>query len=139
MKKTVYLIALLGVLIIILGGCASTDNEEGSADIVPTVTVPAELETLVKEISADLEKRAGAKPEEVALTQIEAVTWPDGSLGCPQPGMMYTMAIVEGYRITYKVAGEAYYYHTAGGKRFNYCDEKALTQTPPASPVSKDK
>jgi hypothetical protein len=31
------------------------------------------------------------------VVQAEAVTWPDGALGCPEPGIVYTQALVPGY------------------------------------------
>lgn len=139
MKTKAWLIALLGILLVVLGGCVSSDKE-GAADIVPTVPVPSELESLAKEISADLEKRTGVSAEAISLTKVESLSWADGSLGCPQPGMMYTMAIVEGYRLVYTVAGKEYSYHTAAAKRFIYCDESALLKaTPVPSPISQEK
>jgi hypothetical protein len=43
-------------------------------------------------------------------------TWPDGSLGCPKPGMVYTQAIVQGYQLVFDVAGATYDYRlTASG------------------------
>ena len=139
MKRKAWLMALLGILLVVLGGCTSSNNE-GAADIVPTVPVPTELESLAKEISADLEKRAGVSAEAISLTKVESVSWADGSLGCPQPDMMYTMAIVEGYRLVYTVAGKEYSYHTNAAKRFIYCDESALLKaTPVPSPISQEK
>lgn len=44
------------------------------------------------------------------VVSAEAVTWPDSSLGCPSPGVMYTQALVEGLRVMVE----------AGGKRFDY-------------------
>jgi hypothetical protein len=35
--------------------------------------------------------------EALAVVRAEAVTWEDGSLVCPQPGMMYTQALEEGH------------------------------------------
>jgi hypothetical protein len=57
-----------------------------------------------------------AADEDVDRSQIEVVlaqrvTWPDGSIGCPEPGMMYTQALVEGYRIVLAVDGEEVAYH----------------------------
>ena len=39
------------------------------------------------------------------LIRDEAVTWSDGSLGCPQPGEYYTQVLVPGYWIVFDVAG----------------------------------
>ncbi len=45
----------------------------------------------------------------------EYVTWTDGSLGCPQPDVMYTQALVPGYRIRIRAGTEVLDYHA--GKR----------------------
>lgn len=44
------------------------------------------------------------------LVSSEAVMWPDGSLGCPQPGMSYTQAVVEGMRVVVTADGKQYDY-----------------------------
>jgi hypothetical protein len=41
------------------------------------------------------------------------VTWSDGSLGCPKPGMLYTQALVPGYRVKLKVGSEVWDYHAS--------------------------
>jgi hypothetical protein len=43
----------------------------------------------------------------------EAVTWPDGSLGCPQPGRAYTQALVRGYRIQIVAGDRTLEYHAS--------------------------
>lgn len=48
---------------------------------------------------ADLAGRLGVDEGEIEVIKAEQVTWPDGSMGCPQPGVMYTMALVEGAQV----------------------------------------
>jgi hypothetical protein len=93
----------------------------GDAD---TSAVPAEL---LRAARADLEQRLAAEkaagPIRVLVAQ--AVTWSDGSLGCPRPGMNYTMALVPGYRVVFGVgsaAGERRYaYHSGRSGALAYC------------------
>jgi len=47
----------------------------------------------------------------VEVINLELVTWPDASLGCPEPGMLYTQVLSAGYRLTLGVDGELYYYN----------------------------
>ncbi len=54
----------------------------------------------------DAARRTQRESAQLRVTLAEAVTWPDGSLGCPQPGRQYTQVLVEGYRIRI-VAGTA--------------------------------
>ncbi|MBW4436267.1 MAG: hypothetical protein KME04_03985 [Pleurocapsa minor GSE-CHR-MK-17-07R] len=48
----------------------------------------------------------------VQLVEVRQVTWPDGSLGCPQPDVAYTQALVNGYRIVLRAGDTEYIYHT---------------------------
>lgn len=76
---------------------------------------------------ADLADRLGVDVSVIKLISFEEVTWRDGSLGCPQPGMMYTQALVNGSLIVFRVDGSSYEYHSrAGGDPF-FC----ATPTPP--------
>ena len=47
---------------------------------------------------------AAAGLEVVSAT---AMTWPDASLGCPQPGMMYAQVLTPGYLVVIRDAGGA--------------------------------
>jgi len=49
---------------------------------------------------------------DVAITTVEAVTWPDQCLGKPNPAELCAAAETPGYRITLTANGEAYRYHT---------------------------
>lgn len=69
----------------------------------------------------DAARRTGADAAEVTVVAAEKVTWPDGAIGCPEPGQMYTMALVEGYRIVLEVDGAELAYHGAGDSPPAYC------------------
>jgi hypothetical protein len=62
--------------------------------------------------SEDLARRLGIDISAVSLVSVKAVDWPDGSLGCPAPGMAYTQAIVPGYQFILAAQGQQYTYHT---------------------------
>jgi hypothetical protein len=59
----------------------------------------------------DLASRLGVEPRTIRLISSETVTWPDGSLGCPEPERSYTQAQVGGYRVVLNHAERAYDYH----------------------------
>jgi hypothetical protein len=71
------------------------------------------LDSAVRAASADAARRTGASADAVEVLSAEPVTWRDGSLGCPQQGMNYTMALIPGYRIRLRAAGEVFDYHTS--------------------------
>ena len=64
---------------------------------------------------ADLAAKLSIAPAAITVQVVEPIEWPDASLGCPQPGMMYAQVITPGYRILLEVAGKSYEYHTGGG------------------------
>ena len=84
---------------------------------------------------ADLAARLGVDESSVTLVSQEEVTWPDGSLGCPQPGMGYAQVLVSGSLIVLQVNGVTYEYHSATGEDPFYCS----TPTPPAPAGYGDK
>jgi hypothetical protein len=61
---------------------------------------------IVRALEAELDQSPDAS--DVELVSAEAVTWNDGSLGCPKPGEVYTQALVDGIRVVVEVDGEEY-------------------------------
>ena len=59
-----------------------------------------------------VEEVDGISADEITLVTAEAVDWPDSSLGCPQPGMMYGQVITPGYKIVLEAGGVEYSFHT---------------------------
>jgi hypothetical protein len=51
-------------------------------------------------------------PQTIGVLSTEPVDWPDTSLGCPRPGMMYAQMITPGYRFLLEARGETYEVHT---------------------------
>ena len=64
---------------------------------------------------ADLAAKLSVDPATITVKAVEPIEWPDASLGCPQPGMMYAQVITPGYRIMLEIDGKSYEYHTGGG------------------------
>jgi hypothetical protein len=71
--------------------------------------VPGEVpEDLLTNILTDLQERKGIATEEITIERAEAVVWSDGSLGCPQPGMMYLQVLTPGYLVVLRVGEDLY-------------------------------
>lgn len=83
---------------------------------------PASLGRLAEGARADLAARLGLAVEAVTIVGVHAVIWPDGSIGCPRPGMVYTQALVEGALIELQAAGARYSYHSARGRPAFLCE-----------------
>ena len=71
----------------------------------------------------DLAKRLGIAAEDVMVVSAEEVTWSDGSIGCPEPGKMYTQMLVSGSLILLEADGKQYEYHAAAGRAPFYCEK----------------
>lgn len=86
-----------------------TQPAQPAGGAVTTATMPRDLRRAIASAAA---KHLKVEESSVVLTRAERVTWSDGSLGCPQPGMMYTQALVPGYRVTAMTAAGEVVYHT---------------------------
>jgi hypothetical protein len=81
--------------------------------------------SIVDPVVAEIARVASVPIDAVAVQTAEAVTYPDGSLGCPLPGMSYTQVLVDGYRITAIAAGTTYDYRGSGPGTFRRCETPA--------------
>jgi hypothetical protein len=65
----------------------------------------------------DAATRAGVGASEVTVVSAASMTWPNGALGCPKRGVMYTQALTPGYRVVVEAGGTRYDYRAsqAGG------------------------
>ena len=79
--------------------------------------LPTILEPILKEAAA----LAKVDRKQLVIVRAESVVWNDGSLGCPEPGMMYTQALVNGYWVVIDAAGEKYDFRVDSGGSFRLC------------------
>lgn len=71
---------------------------------------------------ADLAERLDIDPGEIEILLTEDVVWPNGAIGCPEPGVGYTQALVDGWRAVLDVDGSQYFYHAARDQDPFYCE-----------------
>jgi hypothetical protein len=76
-----------------------------------TIDLPA---STIDPVVADIAKTAGVPVEQVEVISAQSVTFPDGSLGCPSKGMLYTQVQVDGYQIVAQAGGTVYDYRGSG-------------------------
>lgn len=71
----------------------------------------------------DAASKLGVPASQLRVEQVEARSWSDSSLGCPQPGLLYAQVITPGYLVLVGGAGrEPLAYHTdARGTRVVEC------------------
>jgi len=69
----------------------------------------------------DMATRMSVEIEAIEVVDARRVTWGDGSIGCPEPGMMYTQALVPGYYIRLRHDGKDAHYHAGRDGRPMHC------------------
>jgi hypothetical protein len=63
-----------------------------------------------------LSAQLGIPKDRIAVDAVTAVDWPDGSLGCPKPGMGYLTVITPGHKIALRADGATHFVHEANGR-----------------------
>ena len=143
-------ISLVVLLALVLTGCgASPTNAAESTDLptldptkIPLSTlIPAQptqgdktqmnpflptppasgLEGLIETAKEDLAKRLSISASDIVLVEAKEVVWSDGSLGCPQPDMMYAQVLTPGYLIKLKYDIRDFEYHAGKERSLTYC------------------
>ena len=94
------------------------------------VEAPMNLQRQTKIAIDDLARRLNVPPEQVVLSGARQVTWRSGALGCPEPGMSYTEALVPGAVIYLQAGKTIHAYHARFAGEPFYCPRERVE--PPA-------
>ena len=135
--RTMLLTTLVTLALTACGGAASqvaavsdttttSSVETTTSEEQPVATEPAdaELSAIVEQVRADLAARPEVEESSIEVLSAELMTWPDGSLGCPQPGMFYTQALVEGSRVLLRSGETTYPYHAGDNGEPFLCESE---------------
>ena len=116
---------MAGLLLLAGAGCASAvepaDQANPGAPAKAEMPMIPTLESITESVLEDAAMRTGVARANLEVESAISVTWPDGSLGCPQPGMNYTMALVPGYRIRIRAGDALLDYHASRSGYFVLC------------------
>jgi hypothetical protein len=116
-------VALLVPFVIL--ACAGDDPGAASPSPSPTPGATGEVgevpPELLEAVVQDAQSRTGADPSQITVVSATSVTWSDGSLGCPEPGQMYTQALVPGYQVVLRAGDEVLDYHASQRGAFVLC------------------
>jgi hypothetical protein len=82
-------------------------------------------EAVLAAILEDAAQRTGADPATATIVRAEAVTWSDGSLGCPEPGMFYIQIAINGYWVVVELGGRTLDYRVGAHGAFGLCEQPA--------------
>lgn len=93
--------------------------------------VPPEL---FDAVLADLITNQGVQRESIHVVKSEAIIWNDGSIGCPEPGVMYTQALVNGYQLIFGSGDKTFDYHLSDSGYFVLCEFTRPALNPQGTP-----
>ena len=151
-----YLILLLPIGLFIITGCQVTEPTAPQLTISATaeaesveveITEPAlesspssaeESENMSQEESHphvfkakdDLANRTNIPFDQIEVVSVQSMTWPDSSMGCPQPGMAYTQVLQDGLLIQLQAGGFNYNYHSGGNREPFLCIQTNTSKEP---------
>lgn len=92
----------------------------------PTPTplnVPPEATSAVDAARQAAATQLGVNPDQLQVTEVQAQQWPDASLGCPQPGQLYSQVVTPGYIVMITNRGRQFEYHTDSRSHATLCHE----------------
>lgn len=86
----------------------------------PPITGEAPRE-LVDRVLRDAAALAGVNPSSLRVVRDESVTWPDGALGCGEPGREYIQMLVPGYWIVVALGDRQFDYRSDARGNYRLC------------------
>lgn len=112
-----------------LGACGAGEQPapvDVPADMTPErpPAMADEKMTLARQVlaaKADLARRSGVSADDIEVVEARQVTWPDASLGCPEPGMVYAQVLTRGVLIVLGHRGQPYRYHGPHASAARFC------------------
>ena len=136
--KVLQLVLLSGVLAT-MAACKATENQQSPAQSLTEgdqatesklekVQAPMNLKGQTEFSKKDLAQRLDVPPDSIVLSGASQVTWRSGALGCPEPGMNYTEALVPGSVIYLQVDNMIHAYHARFAGEPFYCPRERVEQ-----------
>jgi hypothetical protein len=90
---------------------------------------PASRDEAVQIAKRTLSAALAVRESEIRLDDAAASSWPDASLGCPEPDMAYAQVVTPGYRVALRVGPKRHVVHVAG-ERAVVCPANAGEASP---------
>lgn len=111
---------------------AAETTEQSNLQVSPWMNDEMSFGDQISGAIADLAGREQIAEDKIQLTQAGMVEWGSSALGCPQPDMNYTQAVVPGLWVVLSIDERRFYYHGAEGKALFLCPADRMTA--PISP-----
>jgi hypothetical protein len=114
---------IITLVVLMTSACAANETPSGlaagdSGQAREMDGVNAGNGNLTQQAIRTLADFLSADPGEIRVHSVSPVEWPDGSLGCPKPGMSYPQVITPGHRALLQHSDRMYTVHMAGGRAF---------------------
>ncbi len=119
--------AMLASVLVSLVACENTETKQ------KIVVAPMNLNGQIEFSKMALAQRLDVPPDSVKVSSARQVTWRSGALGCPEPGMNYTEALVPGSVIYLQVDNMIHAYHAKFAGEPFYCPRERVE-----SPASEE-
>lgn len=87
-------------------------QEEGIDMLNEGPTPGPQAQKMIRLAKESLAKKFKFNEDQIHVASIQAMDWPDASIGCPQAGMVYAEVVTPGYQILFEANGQSYSYHT---------------------------
>lgn len=127
--------ALYAIVLLVAASLPACAADRPAAAPEYTAPVSATLQSVTEAVLVDASKRTGLEVADLEVVESIAVTWPDGSLGCPEPGMNYTMALVPGYRVRIKADQQVLNYHASARGYWVFCPSGRAAEPAPRDTI----
>lgn len=131
---------VLASLTLVLAGCASASGAATPSPIPAPPTTPQpslqpapnnppalnptpDPATAIQAALTDAETSLGIPGDQLHVVQVVPRDWPDSSLGCPQPGLMYSQIVTPGFLIVISSYNRQLEYHTDARSRVVLCQQ----------------
>lgn len=100
---------------------ATAGNAGQTAAAATEAAIPRGAEEAVDLCKRDLTHTEGIARETIVVLSVETKRWPDASLGCPKPDMVYAQVITPGFLVVLEARGLTFEYHTDAGRFVLLC------------------
>lgn len=97
-----------------------------TASATPTpapVPVPPEASQAVDAALQDAAGHLSVSRDQLQVSQVASQQWNDASLGCPQPGQLYSQIVTPGFLVMITSGSHQLEYHTDTRGRVTLCHE----------------
>jgi len=85
-----------------------------------------------------LSRQLGTVVDSTSVVDVVAMSWPDSSLGCPKPGMMYSPVLLSGHLVRLRVSNVVYAVHVGAGEAI-VCGQDSAPDGTSRQPPSRGK